>query len=201
MQEHDANRSRGADWDQRPYLRIFISLLNLLSTPGHAFAGTIDALIKIVAVVFHKLKPARFPAFAFAWLELVSHRTFMPRLLRAGRPVAANGAPDTGSGWFQFQQLMLDLFEALEPHLRYCRMTHAVRTLYQGTLRVVLVLLHDFPEFLCDFHFSFCDVIPATCIQLRNLLLSVRCRCMLFTSWLMVDTSSLPLPCTGFFVL
>jgi len=37
---------------------------------------------------------------------------------------------------------------------------------------VLLVLLHDFPEFLCDYHFSFCDVIPITCIQMRNLILS-----------------------------
>ena len=44
--------------------------------------------------------------------------------------------------------------------------------LYRGTLRVLLVLLHDFPEFLCDYHYSFCDVIPASCIQLRNLILS-----------------------------
>jgi CCR4-NOT transcription complex subunit 1 len=34
------------------------------------------------------------------------------------------------------------------------------------------VLIHDFPEFLCDFHHSFCDVLPPTCIQLRNLILS-----------------------------
>ena len=40
----------------------------------------------------------------------------------------------------------------------------AVRALYKGALRVLLVLLHDFPEFLCDFHFSFCDAIPPSCI-------------------------------------
>ncbi|XP_045406599.1 CCR4-NOT transcription complex subunit 1-like [Lemur catta] len=40
------------------------------------------------------------------------------------------------------------------------------------TLRVLLVLLHDFPEFLCDYHYGFCDVIPPNCIQLRNLILS-----------------------------
>lgn len=44
--------------------------------------------------------------------------------------------------------------------------------LYRGTLRILLVLLHDFPEFLCDYHYSFCDVIPPSCIQLRNLILS-----------------------------
>jgi CCR4-NOT transcription complex subunit 1 len=32
--------------------------------------------------------------------------------------------------------------------------------------------LHDFPEFLCAFHFSLCDVIPPTCVQLRNVILS-----------------------------
>jgi len=44
--------------------------------------------------------------------------------------------------------------------------------LYRGALRVLLVLLHDFPEFLCDYHFAFCDVIPPSCIQMRNLILS-----------------------------
>jgi CCR4-NOT transcription complex subunit 1 len=34
------------------------------------------------------------------------------------------------------------------------------------------VLLHDFPEFLCDYHFSFCDVIPPSCVQMRNVILS-----------------------------
>lgn len=43
---------------------------------------------------------------------------------------------------------------------------------FQGTLRVLLVLLHDFPEFLCDYHYGFCDVIPPNCVQMRNLILS-----------------------------
>ncbi|XP_058073181.1 uncharacterized protein LOC131221899 [Magnolia sinica] len=47
-----------------------------------------------------------------------------------------------------------------------------VHFLYKGTLRVLLVLLHDFPEFLCDYHFSFCDVIPRSCIQMRNVIQS-----------------------------
>ena len=37
---------------------------------------------------------------------------------------------------------------------------------------MLLVLLHDFPEFLCDYHYTFCDVIPPNCIQMRNLILS-----------------------------
>ena len=41
-----------------------------------------------------------------------------------------------------------------------------------GTLKILLVLLHDFPEFLCNYHFNFCDAIPPSCIQLRNVILS-----------------------------
>lgn len=35
-----------------------------------------------------------------------------------------------------------------------------------------MVILHDFPEFLSEFYFSLCDVIPARCIQMRNIILS-----------------------------
>ncbi|XP_058076656.1 uncharacterized protein LOC131225197 [Magnolia sinica] len=47
----------------------------------------------------------------------------------------------------------------------------ACSLLYKGTLRVLLLLLHDFPEFLCGYYFSFCDVIPPSCIQMRNTIL------------------------------
>merc|ERR1711988_537028 len=88
-------------------------------------------------------------------------------------------------------RLLLDLFVFMEPYLRHSQLVPAIRTLYKGTLRVLLVLLHDFPEFLCDYHFSFCDVIPHTCIQLRNLFLSAFPRAMClpdpFTPNLKVD--------------
>ena len=37
---------------------------------------------------------------------------------------------------------------------------------------MLLVLLHDFPEFLCEYHGCLCDAIPPPCIQMRNLVLS-----------------------------
>jgi CCR4-NOT transcription complex subunit 1 len=87
---------------------------------------------------------------------------FMPKLLMA----------KAQRGWPLFQRLLADLFKFLEPYLRGAELNEPIRLLYKGTLRVLLVLLHDFPEFLCDYHFSFCDVIPASCIQMRNLILS-----------------------------
>ena len=51
-------------------------------------------------------------------------------------------------------------------------MQSATHDLYRGALRLVLVLLHDFPEFLSEYYFTLCDVVPPNCIQLRNIILS-----------------------------
>ncbi|CAN0456980.1 unnamed protein product, partial [Ectocarpus sp. 8 AP-2014] len=128
--------------------------------------------LKVLAAftsAFHALQPAVCPGFAFSWLELVSHRSFMPKLLLVKQ----------NKGWSYMHRLLIDLLIFMEPHLRRCvRFGVSVRLLYQGMLRTLLVLLHDFPEFLSDYHLSFCDVIPAACIQLRNLILAAFPRSM-----------------------
>ncbi len=59
------------------------------------------------------------------------------------------------------------------------------------------MLLHDFPEFLGEYHTSLCDMIPSSSIQLRNLILSAFPRSMLlpdpFTPQLKVDMCGPPL--------
>jgi CCR4-NOT transcription complex subunit 1 len=70
------------------------------------------------------------------------------------------------------RRLLVGLFSFLRPYLSAMELSAATRSLYRGALRVLLVLLHDFPEFLCDYHFGLCEVIPPACIQMRNLVLS-----------------------------
>ncbi|KAH0908132.1 hypothetical protein HID58_031453 [Brassica napus] len=48
---------------------------------------------------------------------------------------------------------------------------YQVYLLYKGTLEVLLMLLHEYPEFLCGYHFTFCNVIPPSCVQMRNIIL------------------------------
>jgi hypothetical protein len=45
---------------------------------------------------------------SFAWLELISHRTFMPKLLLS----------NPQKGWPLFQRLLVALFKFMEPYLR-----------------------------------------------------------------------------------
>lgn len=78
----------------------------------------------------------------------------------------------TLQGWGMYSTLLIDLFKFLDPFLRNTELASPVMMLYKGTLKVLLVLLHDFPEFLCDYHYGFCDEIPPNCIQMRNLILS-----------------------------
>jgi CCR4-NOT transcription complex subunit 1 len=75
-------------------------------------------------------------------------------------------------GWSAFYRLLLALFKFLAPFLKASDLQPATRDLYRGSLRLLLVLLHDFPEFLSEYYFTLCDIIPSHCIQLRNVILS-----------------------------
>ncbi|XP_040995071.1 CCR4-NOT transcription complex subunit 1-like isoform X1 [Juglans microcarpa x Juglans regia] len=149
-------------FNPRPYFRLFINWLLDLSSLDPIIDGANFQILAVFANAFHALQPLKVPAFSFAWLELVSHRSFMPKML------TVNGQ----KGWPYIQRMLVDLFQFMEPFLRNAELGVPVHFLYKGTLRVLLVLLHDFPEFLCDYHFTFCDVIPPSCIQMRNIILS-----------------------------
>ena len=149
---------RGGSFNGRPYFRMVCGFIAELA-PGEAAGGGGDEggmqYLLAVAAFLHATRALRVPAFAFPWLQLVADRRLMPKLL---------GAP-ASRGWAAYLQLILAQLRFLEPFLRNAELTDAVRLLYKGTLRVLLVLLHDFPDFLCHFHFHLCDAIPPSCIQ------------------------------------
>ena len=67
--------------------------------------------------MLHILRPAKAPGFAFAWLEIVSHRVFLGRIL----------AQTAGQkGWPMFAQLLVDLFKFLSPFLRNAELAKPV---------------------------------------------------------------------------
>lgn len=204
--------------DLRPHFRLFSNILdeltpedgydgygtdgkerdsgaNLATGPGVEVVSTASfQVLAIVAGALEASNPLRVPAFAYGWLELLSHRGLLPRILNA----------KLQKGWPLFERLLVQLLTFLAPHLQATGGTELpppVRVLYRGALRVFLVLLHDFPEFLCAYHFALVDVMTPRCIQLRNLVLSAYPRNMRlpdpFASDLKVDTlpemSSLPL--------
>ena len=156
---------QGSAFNPRPYFRMYIGWYMEIIEVAAASGSSEEEIFPIAAVVvdsLHQLRPGRVPAFAFAWLELMSHRAILPRILQTPH----------SRGWALYQRLLVSLLEFMEPYLRHAELTEPIRLLYKGTLRVLLVLLHDFPEFLCAHHFQLCNVIPASSIQMRNLVLS-----------------------------
>uniref|UniRef100_A0A7S2AA89 CCR4-Not complex component Not1 C-terminal domain-containing protein n=1 Tax=Trieres chinensis TaxID=1514140 RepID=A0A7S2AA89_TRICV len=166
MTDYEKNKGEGHGanprWDQRPWFRLLLNLVIDLNSPSPSLDPISFGILSVFGSAFHVVQPLVVPGFAFAWLELVSHRMFLSNLL------LVKGQ----KGWGIAHQLLIDLFLFLEPHLRKIELTDAMKHLYKGTLRVLLVLLHDFPAFLAGYHLSFCNVIPENCVQLRNLVLS-----------------------------
>ena len=76
--------------------------------------------------------------------------------------------------WDAYYELICDLFkfsrenipeEGLNEHL-------ACQIFYKGILRIIIVLIHDFPDFLSAFSLQLCLHIPEKYIQIRNIVLS-----------------------------
>lgn len=151
----------GPHFQQKPFFRLFSSLLHDLHLAEGSLGTAYLQTLLAVGNTLNTLQPTFFPSFTFSWMSLVSHRLFMPKLL-ANRQ----------HGWPAFQRLFCSLLRFLAPILRKAELQETSRSLYRGTLRIFLVLLHDFPDFLAAYHHSLCDLIPDTCIQMRNLVLS-----------------------------
>ncbi|KAH7889967.1 Not1-domain-containing protein [Phlebopus sp. FC_14] len=156
------HEEQGVVFQQKPFFRFFSSLINDLHSMDAHLGPAYFQLLIAIGDTFSSLQPTYFPGFAFSWLCLISHRLFMPKLLMS----------ESREGWSAFHKLLLSLFKFLAPFLKEADLQLAARDLYRGTLRLLLVLLHDFPEFLSEHYFSLCEVIPPRCIQLRNVILS-----------------------------
>ena len=74
---------RGEGFNQKVFFRLFSSIL----CEHHALRLRVSEpeleqeTMLVFGDVFLTLQPAYFPGFSFAWLSLISHRFFMPRLL------------------------------------------------------------------------------------------------------------------------
>jgi CCR4-NOT transcription complex subunit 1 len=164
IEDHENKKSKREVFDQRPFFRLLHNLAQDLGLPDMSQdpSPAVIALLVTYSHAYTMLVPTVVPGFAFSWLQLISQRCFMPQLL------LIKGQ----KGWPYMHRLRMALLLFLQPFLKTVQLTDAVRKMYKGTLRVLLVVLHDFPEFLAEYHMSFCDVIPSTCVQLRNLVLS-----------------------------
>ncbi|KAJ5512022.1 CCR4-Not complex component N.t1.c1 C-terminal [Penicillium expansum] len=153
---------RGEAFNQRVFFRLFSSILCEYSMNGLQHTEQHQGMIFALANKFLSFQPRYVPGFVYGWLCLVSHRVFMSDMLNM---------PDR-AGWAPYCEIMQALLSYMGEQLKAANITYVAKDLYKGVLRILLILHHDFPEFVAENHFQFCNVIPAHCAQLRNLVLS-----------------------------
>lgn len=153
--------SPSSSFDQRAYFRLYAGLLHELTIQQDPMLEPIHfQILSTFANAFHTIQPLHVPGFVFSWMNLISHRTFLPILLHQKR------------GWPIFYRLLADMMLFLQPYLGTVQLSNGILKIYKGMVRVFLVLLHDFAEFLVEYHLNLCHLMPNTCVQLRNLILS-----------------------------
>ncbi|ORY10386.1 CCR4-Not complex component, Not1-domain-containing protein [Clohesyomyces aquaticus] len=163
-------QTRGERFNQKVFFRLLSAILFELneSAKENAFAGFKSDIFLVVAKAFLVLQPQNFPQFSFSWLALIAHRIFIPAMLDDFTPES-----DTkDERWDSYAQLMETLLTYTGQLIKPAGESIMAQNFYRGVLRVLLVIHHDYPEFLGENHFRFCNALPMHCTQLRNLIVS-----------------------------
>ena len=163
---------QGKKFNQRPYFRILLNIMTDCSQPEDTFMDVklVMELLVPIADMLHEINPCKVPAFCFPWLELTSHRFFMPKLLKSTQLPGDKSVYQPYRG--KMKTLLVDLFSFIKIHYMRTPLSEALRDFYNGVLSVMMVIIRDFPEFLAEYHSDFCDALPEHCVQLRNLVLA-----------------------------
>ncbi|KAI9271555.1 CCR4-Not complex component, Not1-domain-containing protein [Phascolomyces articulosus] len=155
---------QGRDFDQRPFLRLFISSYIEVNKKAPALNPVVS-----FSEIFYSIRPTVVPGFAFSWLQLISHRVVLSDLL-AGNDMER---------WKLCRKLIIVLMDFLGMIVDEGGLgVQSAQLFYRSTLRTLVVLLHDFPEFLSHYYMEFVVAIPHSCVQIRNLILSAFPRTM-----------------------
>jgi len=164
-----------AGFDQVPFKIILTAFLNhfnsLFKNVGmneiERFQKK-NEILDMFSNVFKRMNPNKYPGFAFAWVDLISSKSFMPEMLSSSTEY------NTLERWFKMQELFNELFEFLKDNIyENCPVTPSLVKLFEGTLKLCLVVLHDYPEFLCYYYFEFINHLPLyQTVNLRNMILA-----------------------------
>ncbi|EEP82491.1 conserved hypothetical protein [Uncinocarpus reesii 1704] len=153
---------RGDNFNQRVFFRLFSSILCEYAMSGLPQTEQHKEMMHVFSDKILSLQPKHCPGFVYGWLSLISHRVFMAGMLTM----------EDQSGWESFCEIVQVMISYIGEQLKPGNVSFVAKDLYKGVLRILLILHHDFPEFVAENHFRFCTVIPAHCSQLRNLVLS-----------------------------
>jgi CCR4-NOT transcription complex subunit 1 len=164
------HKTRGERFNQKVFCRLFSTILFSLNeaVKEHVLADEKAEMFLALARTFLVLQPQNFNMFTFSWLILVSHRIFIPAMLED----SLQDDDTKDQRWDTYAKIMEALLNFTGGIIKPTEETLVSQGFYRGVLRVLLVIHHDYPGFLAENHFRFCNSVPIHCTQLRNLIVS-----------------------------
>ena len=160
---HHHQAQRGEHMNQRVYFRLLSMLLHQVLTISEDFTDEERRQMLLrFAERFNGLGPLRLPGFVYAWLALLQHRAFLPAIL----------SMPNNEGWTPFVNLLCQLLDCLGEQLKTVNVSNVTKELYRATWKLLVVVQHDFPEFMSANHVRLAGSIPPHCTQLLNTILA-----------------------------
>jgi CCR4-NOT transcription complex subunit 1 len=150
-----------AVFQQQPYVRVISNLIfsHHKNHPIDDAGGSSDDILRCFVDILRATAPMPLPGFAFGWLELVGHRLLLPRIMR------------TTSMWGPYVSLLCEGLRFMDYFVRDGTLPHNASVFAKAFVKLALILLHDFPDFVLSNHTALCDATPVPCVQLRNIIL------------------------------
>ena len=173
--DHEVNKE---NFNERPYFRFFSTLFAELTTLRgknyepyasnedeiNVYNGLFVETYKKIADFLLCLQPPAFPGFTYAWMCLISHRLFMPVIIELSNENQVCGEKLTA--------LLVKLLKFQSGYIEGNTIPESITVIYKGTIRIFLVLLHDYPEYLAQWYNPLVSATSMTFLQLRNMILS-----------------------------
>jgi CCR4-NOT transcription complex subunit 1 len=164
--------TRGENFQHLPYYRIFIilfmeltlgpnnlglSLNNMNAASDPLYESIQFQVLSAFCATLRILKPTKCPSFAYAWLDFISHRTFIDKCLNGLSPGAST------KGWQLYAQLLIELIKFLAPFLRCVELSSPVDLLYKVSQRRHSLFFSSHPVFQTN-RFLFFFASPFRCL-------------------------------------
>jgi CCR4-NOT transcription complex subunit 1 len=150
---------QGEHMCQRVFFRLLSMLLHQFLTISDEFGDEErrELLLRFGAR-FAGFGPVRLPIFTYGWLALLQHRIFLPQIL----------SQPNREGWPLYAKLLSQLLDCVGEQLKAVNVSPIGKDLYRATWKLLVVIQHDFPQFMSAYSMQFCASIPAHCTQLIN---------------------------------
>uniref|UniRef100_A0A0K0EDC4 CCR4-NOT transcription complex subunit 1 n=1 Tax=Strongyloides stercoralis TaxID=6248 RepID=A0A0K0EDC4_STRER len=150
------------------YHRMMLMLFCQLTRPDSEIEPILLQLCETFGQLMFTLQPKHYPSFVFVWMDILAHRNVISAYLDND-----GTSPESIKKWSVYAQLLSCGVKFLSPFLgKNSEMKTSIQHLYSGLLKLLLVLLHDFPDLLSEYYFKLVDYVPIHCTQVRNIILS-----------------------------